>query len=118
MQGKDDCGVSSLAMICGVSYADALEALSITTHKPARKGLFLSQLQRAAKHLGVTLVKRRVTPLKRGARGVLDIRSEQFRHFVVLEHDYIVDPDGGSVWGYREYFHVHAAFKPMNLLGP
>lgn len=92
-----DCGVACLAMICGVTYEDALVALSRPCPEIRTKGCWKKHLTQGAKALGFTLTTKRKFDLDGGDTGILNIvwKDLHAEHVVVLWDGRIIDTDGG-----------------------
>lgn len=97
-RGPMDCGVSCLAMICGVSYENALCAVAQVQPNVCVKGLYFTEMIKAAKLLGVKLKQRKAADLELDT-GILSISAPKWKtdHVVVLKSGLIVDTDG-TIW--------------------
>src|SRR3990167_7321603 len=97
-----DCGVATLAMLCGVSYEDALLAIG---HKQVlTSGVALKVVRDAARKLGKRLVlHRHIDP--DNDTGILGIKSPawHFEHLVVLKEGIIIDPQDQTIWDLDSY---------------
>lgn len=95
-----DCAICCLAMILDCSYEDVLAvAVDQTTDAGVHfKGLWVSQIIKIAKALGVTLHRRRKWDLETGCGivGLCNMRTNE-GHVVVLKNGMIFDVDG-TVW--------------------
>jgi hypothetical protein len=111
-----DCGVACFAMVLGIPYEEAAEAL-ITTNGPVAKGLYMTQLQRAA-----DAVKKPLRRLRRwdveDAVGILRVENEARTHFVVLLDGHIIDPADATVWNYDDYLKTNNFVASKTLLSP
>lgn len=117
-RAKMDCGICCLSMILGKTYDDVFEALIATgVKKPGVRGLYLTNLQRAAEHLGAILVKRRKYKLDEDF-GILSVGNSKTRHFVVLCGGQIIDPHDGTLWQDPSNYLSSGNFKPLTLLTP
>lgn len=114
-RGEGDCAIAALAMYLGVSYEDALEAATKGTRKAHRKGMYATQIQRAAENLDKPLVVKRNFDFETDA-GVLHgvvtmsifddaklVCRKRIGHAVCLRWGLIFEPDGGEVWEYDDY---------------
>lgn len=86
-----DCGIVSLALLTGHSYEDVLEAAVGFLWNPHRRGMWLSDITKAADTLGVTLKRRRTWDWE-SAVGILCAPD----HVAVLRWGLIFDD--GEVW--------------------
>ena len=89
-----DCAVACLAMICGVSYEQAL----VASGSVLDKGMATRKIQATARKLGRPLKFCRTVDLETDT-GLLAVRSTKWRHdhLVVLKEGLIVDTDA-SLW--------------------
>jgi hypothetical protein len=87
-----DCGVAALAMFLGVSYEDAL--LAIGSDKPTvlKRGVWVTNLTRAAAVLGATL-KRKDTWDAEADDGIMWVTSRNWAHVVLLRNGLVWDTD-------------------------
>ena len=103
-----DCGVAALAMLLGVTYEDALLALGSEVPSVLRRGVWFTELQRAAARLGVTLVQKRTYDLEL-AEGILQIiYKPKVEHVVVLREGLFFDTDF-TVWKPDEFLKAKRA---------
>jgi ABC-type bacteriocin/lantibiotic exporter with double-glycine peptidase domain len=111
---KTDCGVCTLAMLCEVSYEEAL--LAIGQKRVITKGVQLRAVRDAAKKLGRRLVLKRGFDLDTDT-GILGIVSEtwDFEHLVILKDGMIIDAQDQTVWEHDDYMEAHHA-KAVSLL--
>lgn len=111
-----DCSVACLAMICGVSYENALVALAQDVPNVCATGAWQKNLTKAARLLGVRLVSRKRFDLESDT-GILwttaDTRPKT-AHLVVLWEGRIIDTDNG-LYMQDVYFSVTQS-KPTMLL--
>ncbi len=110
-----DCAVACLAMICGVSYENALVAIAQVAPNVCAVGINLKDLQRAARHLGFSLRCRRNVDVEADT-GVLNVckRGWKHDHLVVLREGLIIETDG-LLWEQSTYFAAHDA-RPGSLM--
>lgn len=105
-RGEGDCAIACLAMLCNVTYEDALDALSSVAPKAHRRGAWKTQIVAAAAKLGVRLVQRKPVAYEH-ATGILSCVITDSRkrvgHVVILRWGLIIDPDGGVVWEPDDY---------------
>lgn len=78
-----DCGPAALAMYLGVSYEDVLLAIGSDVTDLLRRGMWFTELTRAAAKFGVTL-KRKVQWDADVDEGIAQIRFRSGPHHVVL----------------------------------
>lgn len=110
---ESDCCVSCLAMLLGVTYEEALVAVSQVEPTVLKHGMYTNQVEQAAKSLGAKLRRRKVYDLESDA-GILNVRGKNFEHVVMLKAGLIINTDG-SVWDYDDYLAVNK-LKPGILL--
>ena len=112
-----DCGLVAIAMYFGLSYEDTLaHAAQVTDVKVHRKGVFVTQIQRIAKQMGVQLVAKRTWDIENDfgilvGDYLLD-NGVKDRHAVLLKQGLIWDVDLG-VWEPEDYF---VRFTPMMIV--
>lgn len=114
-RGKRDCAIACLAMICGASYEQALVAVAQVRVDVFEKGMFTTEMIRAAKYLNVTLRLKKPYDLDTDT-GILSLASKKWPldHVVVLKNGLIVDTDG-TIWDADAFVGAHHA-KPGQLL--
>lgn len=109
-----DCGVVCLAMLCGVSYEEALMAFRSNV---CMEGVSIRQLQAAARRLGEVLRwSRRVSDLE-AQTGILQVRAIKEApadHLIILKSGQVIDVDA-SIWD-LDVFLATKGFKPRSLL--
>lgn len=97
-----DCGVSCLAMFLGVSYEDALIALGGEVPQILKRGVFFTELTRAADKLGARMRLK----ARWDAEADEGIAQVQFKkgtnHVVVVREGLFFDTDY-SVWAPEDY---------------
>jgi hypothetical protein len=111
---KTDCGVATLAMLCGCSYEQAL--LAIRKPSVLTDGVQLRVVRDAAKKLGKKLVlHRQIDP--DNDTGILGVKAESwdFEHLVILKDGLIIDPQDSGIWDFDSYMAAHGA-KAVSLL--
>lgn len=110
-----DCGVAVLAMLFGVTYEEALIALSWEIPSVLRSGVYIRHLKQAAKNLGSELIARRRYDLEEDF-GMLCVSSQKWKtdHLLILHEGRIYDTDG-TVWAPDVYLRHHEA-RPGYLL--
>lgn len=110
-----DCGVAVLAMATGLPYENALCAIAQEVPDVCVVGCWTEHLERAARHLGFRLRRRRRFDVEEDC-GILNVSSKRWKndHLVVLWDGRIIDTDFGL---YRPdvYLAVNQA-KPTLLL--
>lgn len=97
---SNDCAVCCFVMLCGVSYEAALVAIAGVDQKLGTNGLYLTQIKKAAKSMGIKL---KTVPKGKydlhNTVGILSVRfPSKLEHAVILFRGMVVDPDGGIVW--------------------
>ena len=116
----NDCGISCLAMLLGVSYEEASRAIrEINPKSMAKNGLYIKELEQAGRLLGGSFKRRRKIDLESDT-GILRLahadHPHRMGHFVILQDGRIIDPaDGGMVWDTLTYLEAHK-FVPKTLL--
>ena len=92
-----------LAMFLGISYEDALIAFESEATEAMKKGVWWSQLKRAAAKYGIEMVVRRKwSPTD---EGILEIKYRKRWHVVVLKHGMIFDTDY-RVWSIHDFYNT------------
>lgn len=93
-----DCGVACLAMICGVSYENALVAVAQDTPNVCVSGMWTKQIKAAAKRLGFKLREKRRPDLEQDT-GILNLSCGSWPgdHVVVLREGLLIETDG-TLW--------------------
>lgn len=116
-RGIGDCGIACLAMMLGKSYEDVFAAAVAHTHDKIvhKHGMWVSQIMRVAKEMGVTLHRRKKWDLESSV-GILGMtnRNTEEGHVVVLKEGYIIDVDG-TIWAADVYF-KNTAYVPECIL--
>jgi hypothetical protein len=109
-----DCCAAALAMLLGVSYEEALVATSHVEPGVLVAGMYLNQVQRAAKFLGVKLRRTRKYDLETDT-GILNVMDDdEFDHVVVLRYGLFFNTDL-TVWEPDVYLRTRKA-RPGTLL--
>lgn len=105
-RGEGDCSIACLAMLCNVTYEDALEAMTSIAPKAHRRGAWATNMIDAAAKFGVSLVKRKPLALEHST-GILGVTITEKRrrvgHVVILRWGLIIDPDDGVIWEPETY---------------
>lgn len=107
-----DCAVASLAMLCGVSYGEALAAFP----KPQRVikvGAYLTEIQVAAKALGVKTKIRKRFDLEEDT-GILHVSGTD-EHLVFLWAGRIIEGNGECWLSAFSYFATYE-YTPKSLV--
>ncbi len=86
-----DCAVASLAMLCGVGYSEALAAFP-KPHRVIKAGAYLTEIQSAAKKLGVKTKQRKRFDLEEDT-GILYVSGED-EHLVFLWAGRVIEGNG------------------------
>jgi hypothetical protein len=102
-RGAMDCGVVCLTSL--FHDRPVMEAAEKVAPRFRTHGLYLSEIQRIAKRIGVVLVKRKASPLPDDGAGIVRVRlTSGDCHFVTLFHGLIANPADGLVWRADVYF--------------
>ena len=111
-----DCGVAALAMFLGVEYEAAL--LAYGDLKVMNRGVWFTEITRAAAHFGVTLRKRRKYDFDR-SDGILHIRFKRSReqHVLLLREGWFWDTNHYAVWAPEDYLTENQATAGILLEG-
>lgn len=94
--GTSDCAVAALAMYLNVPYRLASEAARLENKTVHQKGLYTTEIKRAAARMKVALVFIR-RPAE-DASGILLIDKAGASHAAVLFQGVLIDPTDGHVW--------------------
>lgn len=112
-RGAMDCGVVCLqSLFYDKPVIEAAEKVApgFRTH-----GLYLSDIQRIAKRIGVVLVKHKAKPFPDEGAGVVRVRLKNGDcHFVTFFHGLIANPADGLVYLADVYF--ENCGTPLSLL--
>lgn len=92
---SSDCTVAALAMAVGASYEDAL--LAFKEPDVLRSGAWLTQVQRAAKRLGVDLKRKRQWDPEKD-EGIAQVRHRRGNHHCVVIREGLVFDTDFTVW--------------------
>lgn len=105
----NDCSIACLAMLCGVSYENALVAMASDEPNVCVRGAKARDIRRAAKRLGFALRSRRRFDLESDT-GILNVSSPEQPndHLVVLKDGLIFDTDL-TVWDADVYLSANRA---------
>jgi ABC-type bacteriocin/lantibiotic exporter with double-glycine peptidase domain len=112
-----DCGITTLAMLAGVMYEDALAAVIGLEPTVLQTGLRWTEMRRAARKLGLKTRLLRSYDLEE-ATGVLALKDTTKRgedHYVFLWEGRIIDGNG-ELWREPSDFFKHYSLRPMWLL--
>jgi hypothetical protein len=107
-----DCAVAAVAMLCGVTYGEALAAFP----KPkavVRIGAYLTEIQVAAKSLGVTLRTCKRFDVDDDT-GILHVSGKD-EHLVLLWDGRIIDGNG-ECWLHPQTYLGTYKYQPKTLL--
>lgn len=119
-----DCGVASLSTLYSLPYEQVCAASRIIPARlRSKRGLCLSDMQKIARKLGRPLSRvNRARGYLLNATGILGLVGPAMHwsgHWVVLQNNNIIDPDGagGSAesWPVLDYLAAHDA-RPCTLL--
>lgn len=110
-----DCAVACLAMICGVSYEQALMAFR---HNVYSAGATIAQIRQAARAIGPGFNlswSRKVDDLSE-ATGILCVSSAKWPndHLVIIKEDQIIDTDA-TLWDADVFMAAYEA-RPISIL--
>lgn len=113
---ESDCGAAVLAMICGVSYEEALLAIGRSVPDVLTTGVFPKDIQAAAKELGYKL-RRRTAIDWEDDTGALNVSFAGGgpEHVVVLRAGLIIDTDG-TLWAAHDYLRAKRARARVLLI--
>jgi hypothetical protein len=100
-----DCAVATLAMLCGVTYGEALAAFP-RPDRVVKIGAYLTELRAAAKRLKVTLVLTRRFDLEDDT-GILHVSGKD-EHLVFLWAGRIIDGNGECWLHTDSYLKAHS----------
>jgi hypothetical protein len=108
-----DCAVATLAMLCGVTYGEALAALP-RPDRVMKIGAYLTDLETAATRLAVNVVlKRKGFDLEEDT-GILHVSGKN-EHLVFLWAGRIIDGNG-ECWLHADSYLKTHKYKPKSLL--
>lgn len=107
-----DCAVVAVAMLCGVTYGEALAAFPSPQHV-VRNGAYFTEIQAAAKSLGVkTRIRKRFDVDE--DTGVLHVSGKD-EHVCLLWEGRIIDGNGECWLSASTYFGTYQ-YKPKALI--
>lgn len=109
-----DCGITSLAMLLGLTRTEAMTACGAIQPAAAHSGMYPADLVRVATALGRTVKWRRRCDLEEGT-GVLSVGKSGEGHFVFLWEGRIVDGNG-ELWLDAESYLKHYGYVAAGLL--
>jgi hypothetical protein len=107
-----DCGIATVAMLCGVTYGEALAAFP-KPRSVVKIGAYLTEIQSASKRLGVPLRLTKSFDLD-DSMGILHVSGKD-EHLVLLWDGRIIDGNGECWLNPRTYLGVYK-YKPKTLL--
>lgn len=112
-----DCTVACLAMVAGVGYDSAREAIRAVGGRPRRGTYRLCVAERAAALLGMPLVRRRMkTYDPRSVVGIVCMRGPRKAHAAVFCRGLVFDTDG-HIWFVDDFLtHWEPQGRPCTLL--
>ena len=115
-----DCGVSTLAMLAGVMYEDALLAAAKVNPEVLQTGMTWAQIRAAAKRLG--LKTKTIQKFDDDATGILHVSRVALglnacdpEHVVFLWEGRIVD-GSGELWLELDTYLKHYGYEAKGLL--
>jgi hypothetical protein len=115
-QTGNDCAIAALAMYTGRSYADVAAAVTGVSPRAFVRGMWCTEIQRAAKALGVTLKLCRRFNIEEDT-GILCVDHGGGAHAVVLFQGVIINSEDGMVWDVEAYL-IKAGAIPRVLMRP
>lgn len=117
VQTGHDCAIAALAMFTDRPYAEVATVVVEIAPKAFTRGMWATEIQRAAKRLGVILKQTRRFNVDADS-GLLCVHEQVMgAHVVVLFHGVIMNPADGKSWKPAAYF-SYAKAKPRVLLRP
>lgn len=114
--GIGDCAIAALAMYTGKSYGEAASVAVRFAPKAFARGMWCTEIQKAAAALGVHLKQTRRFSIDEDT-GILCVDNPDGAHAVVLFHGLIVNSADGQIWEPEAYF-IEARATPRVLLRP
>ena len=98
-----DCGICALAMLTGKDYEDVLLAVGKIDPTAGKRGLWSTQIKKAAAILGVKLRSRRTFDLETDT-GILNVKfpHDEPEHAIFLKDGMAFDSDG-LIWEVSDY---------------
>jgi hypothetical protein len=114
-----DCSVSTLAMLAGVMYEDALLAAAKVNPRVLNEGMTWTQIKAAAKRLG--LKTRTVYNYDDDATGILHVSrvalglGQPSEHVVFLWEGRVIDGNG-ELWAELDTYLKHYGWEAKALL--
>jgi hypothetical protein len=112
--GLPDCAVAALAMLCGVTYGEALAAFPEPDRVMKTGAYFTTDLKSAAKKLGIKTRVRRRFDIYRDT-GILYLAGKQDNHVAFLWVGRVLDGDG-ACWLFPHVYLKARGFKANALL--
>lgn len=112
----EDCGVATLATLCGLTYDEALVACSAVAPRVLEQGMSWRELRLAARRVSVA-----VRVLRRGqydpeeATGILNVFRRGEDHFAFLWAGRVADGNG-ELWLDVEDYVAHYGYRRGSLL--
>lgn len=99
---ENDCAICALAMLLGRDYEDVLLAVDKVDKQAGKKGLWSTQIKKAAQLLGQPLKMKRKFDLETAA-GILAVdHPKGLAHALLLREGLVFDYDG-LVWDVEDY---------------
>jgi hypothetical protein len=118
-QDSGSCGIIALAAFTGLSYGDVLEAASKICKHPQHRGMYCTELLKAAGLLGFKMRMKAHCNFKRD-EGILNMSAKKKKgkkseagHFVVVAAGLIFD--GLEVWEPKDYF-ADTGYTPHSIM--
>lgn len=108
-----DCAVASLAMLCGVTYGEALAAFP-EPRRVMKNGAYLTELIAAAKVLEVKVAVKRTFDMDEDT-GILHVSRRKDEHVVFLWAGRIIEGNG-ECWLHPGSYMKATRYKPKSLL--
>jgi hypothetical protein len=103
-----DCAVSCLSMLLGISYEDALLAFGGDVPNILRRGVWLTQIQKAAHKLGTPLKLKRKWDIE-DDEGIVHVRFRSGNNHVVVLRAGLFFDTMFDVWEPSDYLKAHKA---------
>ena len=109
-----DCAVATLAMLCGVGYGEALAAFP-KPHRVLKAGVYLTELQSAAKRLGINTARRKRFDIEEDT-GIMHVSGKD-EHLVFLWAGRIIEGNG-ECWLEPLCYLDANGYTPQSLIVP
>jgi hypothetical protein len=112
-----DCGLAALAMGTALSYRDICKVSKRLKFKAHAQGVWMRDLTKIAKHMGIVLVQRPVAEFaeRTGVLAVSERGQRSSDHVVAMFRGVLFDPGDGIAWDPDAYF-THYKRRPTYFL--